>query len=98
MTNYTKLKKFSPFFYSYVFLDTDKHMGSEMFQRYKMKVRFHSVYVKENNPYRYVFCKIKKKDEERFIKALGELEKNAMILQYEEYPKYCEIFEQCKVA
>lgn len=91
-----KLKKFSLFFYHYIFLDTEKYLADSLFIKHRVRVDFGDEFAKDASPYRFIFCKIKKKDEEQFLDALNEMDNKAMLLGYHEYPKYCNIFSNIK--
>lgn len=94
MVNYMKLKKFSLFFNNYIFLDTEKYLADQLFINHKVRVHFGVEFTKEETPYRFICCKIRKKDEQRFIDALGEMNNKALLLGYEDYAKYCGIFDE----
>lgn len=89
LINYMKLRKFSLFFYDYIFLDTDKYMADQLFINHCVRVKFGSEFIKAGTPYRFICCRIKKKDEQQFLAALNEMDKKAILLGYHEYEKYC---------
>jgi hypothetical protein len=52
-------------------------------------MRFKGEMVRENSPYCIIFCKVLKKDAERFEEALGKLEDKMLLLGYRDYPNAC---------
>ena len=94
LINYMKLKKFSLFFSYYVFLDTERHLADQLFIHHKVKVYFKEEFAKKGSPYRLIYCKIRKKEEQPFIAALGEMDKKTLLLGYTEYEEYCDIFQK----
>lgn len=91
MNNYMKLKSFSLLFHNYIFLDTVDYLADQLFINHKVKVHFGKEFAKEGTPYRFICCKIRKKDEGKFLDALGNMKAKALLLGYEDYDKYCGI-------
>jgi hypothetical protein len=52
-------------------------------------MRFKGEMARENSPYCIIFCKVLKKDAERFEEALGKLEDKMLLLGYRDYPNAC---------
>ncbi|MBO5199621.1 MAG: hypothetical protein J6B85_14085 [Lachnospiraceae bacterium] len=94
MLDFTPDYSYSLFYYYYVFLDTEKYLADQLFINHRVKVNFGEEFIKEGTPYRFICCKIRKKDEVQFIAALGEMDNKALLLGYEEYSKYCGIFDE----
>jgi len=46
-------------------------------------------YEKQGTKFLIIFCKIRKKDENEFIKALNELKSKMLLLGYANYPRFC---------
>lgn len=91
-----KLRKFSLFFYYYIFLDTDRYMAEQLFIKHGINVKFGSEFVREDTPYRFICCKIKKRAEQQFLDALKEMDTKAVLLGYHEYDKYCNALSEIK--
>ena len=91
MKNYIKLKKFSLFKNYYVFVDTKDYLADQIFIRNKVKVDFGEEASCEDYPkYVVIFCKIKKKDNNKFLKSLEELERKMLILGHTDYGNICQ--------
>lgn len=45
---------------------------------------------KKGNDYLIIFCKVRKKDEGKFLKALNELEKKMLLMGHHDYIAFCE--------
>ena len=73
MENYLKLKTFSPFSSSYVFLDCDEYLADQLFIKHKVPVKFGGEFVRDDSRYRIISCTIRKKYEQSFLKALSEM-------------------------
>ena len=59
----------------YAFVDTEEYLGDQLFIQQKVEVSFGKEFGKKGNDYLIIFCKVEKKDEKNFLKALDELEK-----------------------
>lgn len=87
--NYWKIDKPSLIYYYYVFFDTKEYLADQLFINHKVTVSFDKEYVKQGIPYVAIFCKIKKKDEGNFLKALAELPNKMLIMGNRGYISYC---------
>ena len=97
--NYLKLNLYSPFTYSYIFVDCDKYLADRLFINHKVSVKFGREYYKEDSVYRIIFCKIKKRDEERFLLALSEMYNKMLLLGYTDYTDFCaNFYKMCECA
>lgn len=94
MKNYVRIKKLSLFNYHYVFVDTEKYLADQLFIKHKVKVKFGPEFVQDANEYRFIICKIKKKDNEAFLLALSEMRSKSILRGYKEYDKYCELLDK----
>ena len=64
----------SPFTYSYIFLDCDEYLADQLFIKHNVPVKFGKEYCKNNSRYCVISCKIRKRYEEEFKKALAEMD------------------------
>lgn len=92
MENYLKLKTISPFTNSYMFLDCDEYLADQLFIKHKVPVRFGEEYCKSGSKYRVISCKIRKRYEERFKKALAEMNNKMILRGYADYTEFCDGF------
>ena len=53
---------------------------------------FGDEYVKENSPYHVIFCKIRKRDEKKFLDALSEMYDKMLLMGYKDYQEVCDNF------
>lgn len=76
----------------YAYVDTDSYLADSLFTKYKIKVKFGDEYRRSDDRYRVIFCKVKKRDEHNFRKALEELFDKALLCGFTNYEKFCEDF------
>ena len=60
-----------------------------MFISYKVRVWLGPEYTKPREPYTIVFCKIKKRDQDRFLAAPAELKGKMLLLGHTDHPDDC---------
>ena len=60
-----------------------------MFVQNKVRLKFKNEYVKAESPYRIIFCKVRRKDTERFEEALERLNNKMLLCGYRDYPEVC---------
>lgn len=89
MKNYCRMKGFSIFSVPYVYVDHCSYQADQLFVQNKVRMKFKGEYAKEESPYRIVFCKVIKKDAERFEEALDRLKSKMLLLGYRDYPDIC---------
>lgn len=92
LNNYLKLKTMSPFTYSYIFLDCDEYLADQLFIKHKVPVKFGKEYRKNDSRYCVISCKIRKRYEEEFKKALAEMNNKMILRGYTDYADFCENF------
>ena len=90
MMNYMKLRTRSPFTYSFLFLDSERHLADQLFEKHKVPVKIKEEFGRDDLKYRIIFCKVKKKDKDRFVEALSEMENKMLLLGYNDYQEFCE--------
>lgn len=89
MKNYWRMKGFSIFSMPYAYVDHSSYQADQLFVQNKVRMKFKGEYAKAESPYRIVFCKVIKKDAERFEDALGKLKSKMLLLGYWDYPDAC---------
>lgn len=52
-------------------------------------MKFKGEMTKNGSPYCIVFCKVLKKDAERFEEAMGKLKDKMLLLEHKDYPDAC---------
>jgi len=73
-------------------IDTPEYLADSLFIQEQVRVDFGKEYRKEDSAYVMIFCKIRKKDENKFLKALGRLENKMLLMGYRDYRNFCRDF------
>lgn len=92
--NYFEMKKFSTRFNFFCFIDVSDYLADVIFIKHKIRVWFKNEYGKNGTEYKAIFCKIKKKDKEKFLLAMKELEQNMLLLGYNDYSAFCKELQE----
>ena len=87
MKNYWRMKALSIFSVPYAYHSS--YQADQLFVQNKVRMKFKGEYAKAESPYRIVFCKVIKKDAERFEEALDKLKSKMLLLGYRDYPDIC---------
>lgn len=86
---YMHLERINPFYSYYAYFDVPEFFADQLFIQHQVRVRFSGEYQKKGKQYVIVLCRVRKKDEERFLEALGELPRKVLLLGYPNYLKDC---------
>ena len=70
--NYLNLDRFPILYNHYVFVDTSDYLADQLFIRHKVRVHFGEEMEHPEFPYIFIFCKVRKKNRQRFLEALQE--------------------------
>ncbi len=89
MKNYWEVDRFSPFFQYYSYIDSEEHLADLIFIRRKVRVRFMKEYCKPGTPYRFILCRVRKKDMEKFTCSMEDLWNKACLMGYKDYDAFC---------
>ena len=89
MKNYIKLKKPSLFYSEYAFIDVKEYLAGSLFHREKIQVWYDCEYGREDTDYKVIFCKVRKKDESRFLNAIRQLEQKMLLWGHGDYHEFC---------
>lgn len=89
MKNYWRMGDFSIVSVPYVYVDHSSYKGDQLFVQNKVRMKFKGECAKEDSPYRIVFCKVRKRDAERFEEAMEKLNNKMLLLGYRDYPDVC---------
>lgn len=77
--------------YAYVDLNVDSgYVADSLFYRRKIRVWFLNEAVRDGDKYRLIFCRIRKKDKQRFEEALSEIRTKMALLGHNDYDDYCD--------
>lgn len=74
----------------YMYVDCKNYLADDLFIKNKITVKFEGDFTKDDSDYIFVYCKVKKKDHDKFIKTLGELKNKMLIMGYSDYKSFCE--------
>lgn len=86
---YQKLSNFLLFNAHFVFLDTGDYLADSLFIKHRVRVYFGDEFGNPSNPYRVIFCHVRKWDEERFRAAMKELPNKMLLCGYTDYLDIC---------
>lgn len=89
MKNYWRMRDFSLFSVPYAYVDHSSYQADQLFVQNKVGMKFKGECAKADSPYRIVFCKVRKRDAERFEEALDKLKNKMLLLGYRDYPDFC---------
>ena len=89
MKNYWKMSDFSIFSVSYAYVDNSSYLADQLLVQNKVTMKFKGEMVKGDSPYCIVFCKVLKRDVERFEDALRRLKDKMLLLGHKDYPEVC---------
>ena len=94
--------KFNKISYMYVDLNVNSdYLADSLFYKREMPVQFKDEMVRDGDKYRMIFCKVRKKDKEKFEEAMKELVNKMNLLGHTDYLDYCldlrkELDEECE--
>ena len=77
--NYFPMKSLSLLYDHFAFVDVPAYLADGLFIKHKVTVNFYGEYTHPEEPYVIILCKVRKRDQEHFLKALSEMN-NKMIL------------------
>lgn len=89
MKNYWRMENFSIFSVHYAYVDHSSYQADCLFAQNKVRMKFEGECAKAKSPYRIVFCKVRKRDAERFEEALEKLKNKMLLLGYRDYSDIC---------
>ena len=91
MSNYIYLKSsnFSKY-RRYIYVDCKNYLADDLFIKNKITVNFEGDFTKDDSDYIFIYCKVKKKDHDKFIETLGELKNKMLIMGSSDYESFCE--------
>lgn len=90
MKNYWKLRDKSLFSDTYAYIDHKTYLADQLFVQNSIRVRYKGELARENSAYCIVFCKVLRKETERFERALDKLENKMLLLGYKDYSEACQ--------
>lgn len=88
--NFWKMDGFSLFTVPYAYVDHNSYFADSLFAQRKISMKFKSEMAKENSPYCIVFCKVLKKDTQRFEEAMEKLNDKMLLRGHGDYGVVCD--------
>ncbi len=87
--NFWQFESFLPFSLSYMYIDYKEYLADALFAQEKLKWKITHEMDREDLPYCVIFCKIRKRDQKRFVQVMEKLANKALLCVGGEYEKYC---------
>ena len=87
--NYMKMRRWPLWQCCYVIVDVPEYLADGLFIQEQVRVSFGKEYSRKGSPYVLIFCRVRKKDEDRFLRALGRLEQKMLLMGYTDYSEFC---------
>ena len=84
---YIPIRRFSLRYKYFFFFDTKSYRADHVFIRRQIRVWFCQEMKKEGSPYVGIFCRVRKKDAEKFDAAMKELQRNMILCGHPDYEK-----------
>jgi hypothetical protein len=76
--------------YAYIDINTDEnYVADSLFFRKEIPVKFKGEMARDEDKYRVIFCKVKRKYKDKFEEALNEIPHKMNLLGYTDYEAYC---------
>lgn len=88
--NYWRMRGINILTVLYVYVDHSSYLADSLFVQGKVRIKYQKEMIKENSSYCIIFCKILKRDVQRFEEALEKLKDKMLLLGYRNYAKECE--------
>ncbi len=89
MKNFWKISSFSPFTKLYAYVDHNSYLADSIFDQNKVSMKFKKEMTKRDSQFCIIFCKVPKRDIERFEESLAKLKDKMILLGYNEYDCVC---------
>ena len=93
MKNYWKLDGFSLFMIPYVYVDHNSYLADSLFAQRKIIMKFKEEMARTDTPYCVIFCKVLKRDVQKFEEALEKLKDKMLLLGHKDYSDVCNEIE-----
>ena len=94
MKNYWKMDDLSILTVPYAYVDHSSYLADSLFSKGSVALKYKGEMLRKDSPYRIVFCRVWKKDTQKFEKAMGNLENKMLLMGHRDYPEFCETIEK----
>lgn len=85
MKNFWEMGDISLFTITYVYVDHNSYLADTLFAQRKIVMKFKEEMAKHDSPYCIIFCKVLKRDAQKFEEALEILKAKMLLLGYRDY-------------
>ena len=89
MKNFWKLDGFSLFMIPYVYVDHHSYLADDLFIQRKIIMKFKEEMARIDSPYCIIFCKVLKRDVQKFEDALEKLKDKMFLFGHNDYVSVC---------
>ena len=87
--HFWNLRKVSLFYSYFAYVDMEEYYADSLFIKHEVKVRFMREYLNPDSPYIVIFCKVRKRDSQRFLDALAQLPNKMLLCGHLDYQSFC---------
>lgn len=87
--NYIAFKDCTLFSRSYAYIDVADYLADDIFEQYKIKVRFGKEMWHPDHAYKVIFCKVYRHQEHKFLIAMEKLKDKMLLCGHGDYLDYC---------
>lgn len=88
--NYWRMSGINILTAPYAYVDHSSYLADSLFIQSKVRVKYQREMIKENSSYCIIFCKVSKRDVQRFEDALEKLKDKMLLLGHKTYPEECD--------
>lgn len=88
--NFWKMDDFSLFTVPYAYVDHNSYLADALFAQRKITMKFNGEMARADSPYCVVFCRVLKRDVQKFEDALGKLQDKMLLLGHSDYGDACD--------
>lgn len=85
-----RLSRLSLFYRYYAYIDSKSNVCERLLNKHKIRIRACGQYRSKESQYIMIICKVRKKDDMKFLDVLEELPNTMLICGYPDYPEFCE--------
>lgn len=84
------IAKFSFLYAHFAIIDTADYLADQLFIKHEVRVHFGGEFVNQDERYRIILCKCRKRDVDCFLAAVSELPNKMLLCGHTDYLTFCE--------
>ena len=88
--NWIKIDTVIPWRSCFAYVDSHATLADRCFAQRGLHVHFNGDYVKEHEPYRFVFCWVRKSQSDDFLQCMEDLQRRMLLTGHADYLKWCD--------